>query len=654
MRRARPALRAVTILLLFNATWPPALADVLPGAEAFGTLPVTSDVSISPDGNTLAWNDRSGPESRVVMFDLPTHRYKRYLRIDPLAKFRSITWVDNETALVTISFTRDLGGHVANWSGHDVRDWEIFRTIAADTTSTPGRILLMSDDTRKTITGADLIAWRTSKPKTVLMATLDIDFRWESRIPPAYSLFEVDTITGKGQLLQRGTPFTWQWIADGTGQRIARGEWNQATHAYTVQILSGSSWHDIFRREVDGAPTLVGFSPDGTEVLALGVIGEGRSNLWKLPLGGSPPTPLLEEPAHDVETVSLDRYTGAPRVAWLGGAIPHPTWLEPAAKARAEVLSGSFPGQIIGEYASSENGNRALVTVLGTTRPPTYYVVDFQTHKAEMVGEEYPALASARLGELRVISYKARDGQEISAYLTLPPGIPPEHLPLVVLPHGGPEARDLPRFDWWAQFLATRGYAVLQPQFRGSTGFGEAFRKAGYHQWGGLMQDDVSDGVMEMVSKRIADPQRVCIVGASYGGYAALAGAAFTPTLYKCAVSVNGVSDLPEMAAYIEHRHGSGALGYWREHIGAPFDPSLLQRSPLHVAERITAPILLLHSSDDTVVPFAQSAGMAHALASAHKAATLVALPGDDHWLSHSETRTRMLQELEKFLAAHL
>ena len=229
------------------------------------------------------------------------------------------------------------------------------------------------------------------------------------------------------------------------------------------------------------------------------------------------------------------------------------------------------------------------MTVLGTTRPPTYYVVDFQTHKAEMVGEEYPALASARLGELRVISYKARDGQEISAYLTLPPGIPPEHLPLVVLPHGGPEARDLPRFDWWARFLATRGYAVLQPQFRGSTGFGEAFRKAGYHQWGGLMQDDVSDGVMEMVSKRIADPQRVCIVGASYGGYAALAGAAFTPTLYKCAVSVNGVSDLPEMAAYIEHRHGSGALGYWREHIGAPFDPSLLQRSPLHVAERITA-----------------------------------------------------------------
>lgn len=155
-------------------------------------------------------------------------------------------------------------------------------------------------------------------------------------------------------------------------------------------------------------------------------------------------------------------------------------------------------------------------------------------------------------------------------------GIPPAHLPLVVLPHGGPEARDFPRFDWWVQFLATR------------------------------------------------------------------------------AVSVNGVSDLPEMAAYLERRRGSGALHYWREHIGAPFDPSLLQRSPVHAVDRIKASILLLHASDDTVVPFAQSASMAHALASAHKAATLVALPGEDHWLSRSETRTRMLQELEKFLAAHL
>jgi dipeptidyl aminopeptidase/acylaminoacyl peptidase len=168
------------------------------------------------------------------------------------------------------------------------------------------------------------------------------------------------------------------------------------------------------------------------------------------------------------------------------------------------------------------------------------------------------------------------------------------------------------------------------------------------------MQDDVSDGVAALISQGVADPKRVCIVGASYGGFVALEGAAFTPTLYKCAVSINGVSDLPEMQAYLQNRRSQGALAYWREHVGAQFDPALLQKSPVHAAERITVPVLLMHASDDSVVPFTQSQAMAHALASLHKSVTLTELPGDDHWLSRSETRTRMLQKLEEFLAVNL
>jgi dipeptidyl aminopeptidase/acylaminoacyl peptidase len=149
-------------------------------------------------------------------------------------------------------------------------------------------------------------------------------------------------------------------------------------------------------------------------------------------------------------------------------------------------------------------------------------------------------------------------------------------LPLVILPHGGPESRDWLRFDWWAQFLATRGYAVLQPQFRGTVGFGDAFRLAGRRQWGGLMQDDLSDGVRAMITQGIADPQRVCIVGSGYGGYAALAGAAFTPELHACAVSVNGVSNLSEMLGWEADHHGteSDTLGYWRDSIGPSSIPS--------------------------------------------------------------------------------
>lgn len=654
MSRTCSLLRTAAILLLSWTTQSHALPTAPPPAEAFGTLPTTLDVSISPDGNTLAWYDHSGAESLIVMFDVRTRKYVRYLKIDPVAKFRAITWLDNDTALITVSFTRDLGAHHANWSGRDVRQWEMFRTIAADKTSTPGRILLMTDEGREPVAGAELISRCTSKPRTVLMATLDIDWRWESRIPPAYSLFEVDTVTGKGHLLYRGTPTTQRWIADPTGERIARSEWNRNTHVFDIQVLTGSDWHSIYRHELDEPLAVEGFSADGTAIIAMGVLGEGRAKLWTISLDASQPKALLEDPENDVESVSLDPYTGAPRIAWFGGVSPKVNWLDRVIQTRTQTLAASFPGRRVDGYASSSSGDRAVFEVSLPSGPATYYLIDFNTHKADIVGEEYPMLASVPLGEVRVIHYKARDGMEIPTYLTLPPGVAPQHLPLVVLPHGGPESHDLPDFNWWTQFLATRGYAVLQPQFRGSTGFGQAFREAGYQQWAGRMQDDVSDGVSALISQGIADPKRVCIVGASYGGFAALAGAAFTPTLYACAVSINGVSDLPEMLAYLEHRHSSGAIAYWRKHVGAPFDPALKDKSPLHAAEHITAPVLLMHASNDTVVPFTQSEAMAHALESMHKPVTLVTLPAEDHWLSRSDTRTQMLRELEKFLAAHL
>ena len=224
------------------------------------------------------------------------------------------------------------------------------------------------------------------------------------------------------------------------------------------------------------------------------------------------------------------------------------------------------------------------------------------------------------------------------------------------MPHGGPDARDALGFDWWAQFLAVRGYAVLQPQFRGSTGFGKSFERAGYKQWGGLMQDDVTDGVQALIAQGVADPRRICIVGASYGGYAALAGAAFTPELYACAASINGVSNLPEMLSYFKDHTGaeSDAVTAWRDHIGSSFDQQVIEKSPVHAAARVSAPVLLLHSTQDTVVPPGQSEQMANALKKAGARVTLVRLEGDDHWLSRSSTRVQMLRELDTFLSANL
>jgi dipeptidyl aminopeptidase/acylaminoacyl peptidase len=193
---------------------------------------------------------------------------------------------------------------------------------------------------------------------------------------------------------------------------------------------------------------------------------------------------------------------------------------------------------------------------------------------------------------------------------------------------------------------------VLRPQFRGSTGFGDAFRRAGYRQWGARMQDDVTDGVKAMIADGIADAHRICIVGGSYGGYAALAGAALTPDLYRCAISVNGVADLPAMIGWVKAQNGaeSDSLAYWISNIGSPFDRQVIARSPVNGADRIRIPVLLMHGVDDTVVPIGQSESMARALAAAGRPFEFIRLPGEDHWLSRSETRLRVLTEIEAFI----
>jgi dipeptidyl aminopeptidase/acylaminoacyl peptidase len=243
--------------------------------------------------------------------------------------------------------------------------------------------------------------------------------------------------------------------------------------------------------------------------------------------------------------------------------------------------------------------------------------------------------------------------------LTLPPKLPPHDLPLVVLPHGGPEARDSLRFDWWAQAFASRGYAVWQPNFRGSDGYGTDFRNAGFGQWGRKMQTDVSDGVAALAAQGFVDPKRACVVGGSYGGYVALAGVTLQHGLYRCAAAYGGVSDPKEMLREVRrldagdyHNLAAAEVRYWIEFMGASSatDPTLDTISPLQHAAEADAPILLIHGRDDTVVPKAQSEDMESALKTAGKPVELIELDHEDHWLSRSATRLQMLQAMVAFV----
>lgn len=634
-----------------------------PPAEAFATLPAISDVALSPGGTLLAWADRSNVEARAVVFDLAAGKVRHQVALGKDIKLRDINWADDQTVLVNLSQTEKKKN-----ADEDRWRFEYFRTLAIDVDSGKSHILLMTSGARQLVTGATLEAFRTEKPRTVVMSTLDYtlgearsemgtrlagkeeDSGWVA------TLFEVDTTTGKGKPIETGSQFTKQWAVNAAGHCVARSEWNPKLSTYRVLANRSAGWKEIYSRKDGSTLSLEGVTDDGLTVAAIGPNESGKRVLYGIALDGSGTKVLYEDAQYDVVDVDHDRFTGAPIGVRLGGPDQGFHWFDDSARRRADSVARAFKGLNVQVYGRSQDGKRLLAKVDSASRPAIYYLVDFNKKTADIVGDEYPGLADVALGDKRAISYRARDGTNIPAYLTLPPGSTGKNLPLVVLPHGGPHQHDDLGFDWWAQFLATRGYAVLQPQFRGSTGYGDAFLSAGYRQWGGLMQDDVTDGVKAMVEQGVADAKRICIAGASYGGYAALAGAAFTPELYRCAVSVSGVADLPAMLATDKEAWGAEDPDYLDEvrTVGNPLDPDLDKRSPVRAADKIRIPVLLIHGQDDTVVRISQSEAMARALEHAGRPYSFVKLAGEDHWMSRTETRLQIMKEIEKFLAANL
>jgi dipeptidyl aminopeptidase/acylaminoacyl peptidase len=266
-----------------------------------------------------------------------------------------------------------------------------------------------------------------------------------------------------------------------------------------------------------------------------------------------------------------------------------------------------------------------------------------------------PDIAAGQVGPTRMFAYKGADGTPLEGVLTLPPARTAKALPLVVMPHGGPlYANDEVGFDWWAQAFAAQGYAVLQPNYRGSGGHGLAFVHAGYGEWGRKMLTDMSDGVAALAAQGMIDPRRVCIVGASYGGYAALAGVTLQHGIYRCAVSYAGVADLPALEWWDLDRNGDDneMIRYWRTAVKGDdrAAPALGAISPARHADAADAPILLIHGKHDTVVPIEQSRKMKGALEGAHKPVELIELPGQDHWLSDEAARIQMLKASVEFV----
>lgn len=635
-----------------------------PSAEAFGKIPAVTDVDINPAGTHLAWIDSSGTLPRIVIFDIAAKREARNLTLPESSRPTSVYWANDATLISSVRMTYSHTGNE-----RDQRTWQ--RWFAIDVAGGSPRMLLAQQGSNlQWVTGSSLVRRQTAKPGKIFIASLEESEtqgrreigsrihrgRLDSKV--TYNLYEVDLKSGDADLLERGSQFTDDWVVDPTGKISVRSGWDPTREKFSIHAKDGSGWRLIYEAGRCGQLDEMSLNVDNTAVVALGSLcGENRVKLWSLPLDGSPMKAIVEDPASDVLNLFTDAVDNTVIAASFVGTDMGTRWLDPRAEKRRNGLIRSFGAEWVSILGRSSDGQRIVVRANYISKPSVFHFVDFGAKRADIINEEYPQLAEAKLGTFRRFKYEARDKYPLMAYLTVPADTAEKNLPLIVLPHGGPESCDNPLFNWWTQFLATRGYAVVQPQFRGSSCFGKAHADAGRRQWGLRMQDDVTDAVHALVTQGIADPKRVCIVGWSYGGYAALAGAAFTPDLYACAVSIAGVSDLPLMVGYEDRmatNDEDSGVDYWREHIGPVTDPQVIAKSPARAARAVRSPILLIHGPGDTVVPIEQSRVMALALKEAGKKYEMVELPGEDHDLAKSQMRIRMLTELEKFLAKNL
>jgi dipeptidyl aminopeptidase/acylaminoacyl peptidase len=417
----------------------------------------------------------------------------------------------------------------------------------------------------------------------------------------------------------------------------------------SLPLKSGSGWRDAvsLQAPVD-PPDVLGLGRDGHSVLV--------SSDWKDGVGwreiaaeAASPIRPVSDGQMPIQDPSTGRLIG--KYALVGDSGRY-TFFDPTDQKIWNAVVAAYPGQIVQFRSWSDDRRRILVRVDSPTDGPAFAIVDLDARKASWLGGEYDGLEPEDISPVKPISFTAADGFKLTGYLTMPRGREAKSLPLIVFPHGGPQARDMPGFDWWAQAMASRGYVVLQVNFRGSEGFGWAYLKAGFGQWGRKMQSDLSDGVRYLAARDVINPKRVCIVGASYGGYAALVGATLERGVYRCAVSYGGISDLRRQVAYDRQRGGDWAMRYMNRFIGADGldDPVLTKYSPLTHAAEASAPILLIHGKDDTVVPLVQSKAMADALHRAGKPVELIVQNNADHWLSLGDTRLAMLEAAMAFV----
>ena len=478
-----------------------------------------------------------------------------------------------------------------------------------------------------------------------------------SDVSPA--VWRVDVDTGRREIVHGRSFRINRWITDAS-HRVRVGVRQAGTEVeVTLCDPDGEHWrtgwkYQVFSRE---AVMPLGFGDD-PQVLYVSADHGGRQAVYEVDLR-DPALPrklLLDANDEDLQGGLLvdpaSRRAIGIRAGRLGNAAT--SFWDPAGRSLAQAIDQALPERFNRILQFSADGSRYLLYSSGNGAAGRFLVGDRKAGKMSLLSAQYPQLPAQSAVRKQRFTVPARDGLALPVYLTLPAGVDARNLPTVVLPHGGPISQDDLDFDPLTQFLADRGYAVLQVNFRGSGGQGYEHLAAGLQRWGLEMQDDLEDALRWSVQRGTSDGSHVCIVGGSYGGYAALMGGAKTPGLYRCVASLAGISDLQAMALF-RGKYVNGREMFERQ-VGSTWSDRerLNETSPRVLAAKFQAPVLLLHGTQDRVVPYEQSEFMAQALTAAGKPVRLVKLEDGDHNLSVAANRLQFYEELEKFLGENL
>ncbi|MFB2682513.1 alpha/beta hydrolase family protein [Shewanella mangrovisoli] len=639
--------RILPLLLLWLSL--PLLAQTVPQlpVEAFASIPDVSSVQLSPDGKKIASIVRvDQPKLKgtvVSILDLETGNKDYAIHTDN-QKFvlLSLQWANDNTLLISAKFPANRYGTPTTETRLVKYDLTTRKTTSVLARSVIDRLSWIPQHQ------GQIIDMMPDDPDNIL---LSLDGMGEE--VGEDSVLRVNLSQGKSAFIQNSKRKIIGWITD-RQHKVRISIYNDDTEYRIYEQPEQKTEPRLlwtFKAFSDESVWPLGFDAD-PNILFVRAYHQGFEAIFKVNLTDPKLTKELVYANEDTDVEGNLIYSELKKkvIGISEGDGEEYTFWDPEYAGLQNGLKAVLPNahNYITQFSADER--RYIVYSTSSTQPGTYYFGDRDEKALFPIADRYSQLSSEQLADTHYLSYEARDKLKIDAYLTVPKGLEAKQLPTIIFPHGGPISYDSNDFDYWAQFFANRGYAVFRMNFRGSAGYGYEFMKAGLKSWGLEMQNDVEDGTRYLINQGISDPQRICIVGASYGGYAALMGAAMTPDLYRCAVSVAGVTDV---AYLVKSSRRFTNYEVVKEQIGDDFS-ALYERSPVSKADKITIPVLLLHGDKDRVVKVQHSREMFDELKSRKKNVEYIELENGDHYLSNNDHRLTTFKALDKFLADNL